>query len=130
MHKRLTGEQESMKNVVPEFNTSKMQLVFSEKESIFKQIQQDEDIRDDAGAGQERRMVVRMGTDNEVYKNYALGKTIELRELGPRKYIMEDSLRVQQWKLDETETKTIKGGGNECSTEKYHCMVHRSNCLS
>ena len=52
MHKRLTGEQESMRNMVPEFSTFKTQLVFSENESIFKQIEQEEDIRDQAGAPQ------------------------------------------------------------------------------
>ncbi|HYE54917.1 MAG TPA: GLPGLI family protein, partial [Chitinophagaceae bacterium] len=36
-------------------------------------------------------------------------KLIELRELGPKKYIIEDSLRRHNWKLDDSETKTIKG---------------------
>lgn len=109
MHKRLTGEQESMRNMVPEFSTFKMQLLFSENESIFKQIEEEEDIRDQAGGPQENRMVVRMGGSNEVYKNYSSGKIIELRELGPKKYIIEDSVRLLQWKLDESDSKTIKG---------------------
>ncbi len=109
MHKRLTGEQESMKNMVPEFTTFKMQLLFSGNESIFKQIQEEEDIREQADGPGEGRMIIRMGGDNEVYKNYASGKIIELRELGPRKYIIEDSIRSLQWKLIESESKTIKG---------------------
>lgn len=118
MHKRLTGEQESMRNMVPEFSTFKMQLLFSEKESIFKQIQDEEDIRDKADEGEDGRIIVRMGGDNETYKNYALGKTIELRELGPKKYIIEDSIRVQQWKLDESESKNIKGYNCKKATTK------------
>ena len=109
MHKRLKGEQESMKNMVPEFSTFKMQLLFSEDQSIFKQLPEEEDIRDQAGEPQEGRIMVRMGGDNEVYKNYTTGKIIELRELGPKKYIIEDSVRLLQWKLSESETKEIKG---------------------
>lgn len=108
MHKRLTGEQASMRNLVPEFSTFRMQLLFSENESIFKQIETEEDIRDQAGGPEDGRIIVRMGGDNEVYKNYASGKIIELRELGPRKYIIEDSVRSFSWKLDESETRTIK----------------------
>ena len=108
MHKRLTGEQASMRNMVPEFSTFRMQLLFSENESIFKQIETEEDIRDQAGGPEDGRIIVRMGGDNEVYKNCASGKIIELRELGPRKYIIEDSIRSFSWKLDEAEARTIK----------------------
>lgn len=118
MHKRLSGEQESMRNMVPEFTTFKMQLLFSENESIFKQVEQEEDIREQAGDSQPERLVIRMGGDNEVYKNYASGKMIELRELGPRKYIIEDSLRTAQWKLDESEIKNIKGYSCKKATTK------------
>lgn len=118
MHKRLTGDQESMKNMVPEFSTFKMQLFFNERESIFKQIEEEQDIRDQAGGPEQERLIIRNGGENEVYKNYSSGKIIELRELGPKKYIIEDSVRIQQWKLDETETKTIKGYNCKKATTK------------
>jgi len=111
MHKRLTGEQESMKNMIPEYNTSKVQLVFAESESVFKNLPQEDDIRESAGEDGNVRQVIRFGgNENETYKNYATSKLIELRELGPKKYIIEDSLRRMAWKLDESgETKKIKG---------------------
>jgi GLPGLI family protein len=110
MHKRLGPEQESLKNMIPEFNSSKAELMFSENESIFKNVQEEEDIRETAGEDGNVRMVRRFGGgDNEVYKNYSTAKLIELRELGPKKYIIEDSLRRFSWKLDESETKTVKG---------------------
>lgn len=109
MHKRLTGEQESMRNMVPEFTNAKMQLLFSGHESIFKQIDEEEDIRDQAGGPDNERRIIRMGGNNEVYKNYTSEKVIELLELGPKKYIIEDSLRVLKWKLEDTENKSIKG---------------------
>ena len=109
MHKRLKGEQASMRNMVPEFTTFKLELLFSESESLFKQVEEEQDIRNDAAGEQEGRIVVRMGAGNETYKNYDAKKMIELRELGPKKYVVEDSFRIQQWKLDESEQKTVKG---------------------
>jgi GLPGLI family protein len=108
MHKRLGPENESMKNIIPEFNTSKMQLFFTADASLFKAIPEAEDVRETAGE-QGERVVMRFngGGDNENYKNYTTQKMIELRELGPKKYIIEDSLRKQSWKLSD-ETKTIK----------------------
>src|ERR1700704_1887180 len=79
LHKRLSPDQESMKNMIPEFNSSKVQLVFAENESIYKNVQEDEDIRETAGEGDHgNRMVMRFGgTEDETYKNYSSGKTIE-----------------------------------------------------
>ena len=112
LHKRLPAGEESMKNMIPEFNTSKVQLLFSDFESIYKNIPQEEDIRETAGEGSDGpRIVMKFGgNDDETYKNYSSGKAIEQRELGPRKYIIEDSLRKQNWKLDESGIiKEIKG---------------------
>lgn len=109
MHKRITPEQESMKNMIPEFSTAKMELLFSATESVFRQLEEEEDIRDEAGGPEERRMTVRMGGNNQVYKNYTTGKVIELRELGPKKYIIEDSLSLLKWKFNEPDTRSIKG---------------------
>ena len=108
MHKRIPKEDERMKQMMPEFNTSKTQLIYSGDQSIFSNVEAEENIvANDEENG--NRLVIRMaGQDNEVYKNYALHKMTALRELGPRKYIIEDSLPVYKWQLKE-ETKIIKG---------------------
>jgi GLPGLI family protein len=98
-----------MKNMIPEFSTAKVQLLFSQNESVFKQLEEEKDIRDHAEDADQERVVIRMGVDNEVYKNYRTGKVIELRELGPKKYIIEDSMRLFKWKLEDAETKSVKG---------------------
>jgi len=111
MHKRLPPENENMKAMIPEFNTGKQQLIFSGDESIFSTLPEEEDIRDQAGQ-EGGRINIRMNAgSNETYKNYATEKTVELRELGPKKYIIEDTLRKLAWKLSE-DTQLIKG---------YHC---------
>ncbi len=110
LHKRLAPEQESMKNMIPEFDVSKVELSFSGNESMFRRIQEEEDIRETADQPSDRPVMrLRFGGDNQLYKNYTTMKTAELTELGPKKYIIEDSVRVSSWKLDESETKQIKG---------------------
>lgn len=112
LHKRLPPGEESMRNMIPEFNTSKVQLLFSEYESIYKNLPEEQDIRETAGEGADGpRIIMKFGgNDDETYKNYQTEKSIEQRELGPKKYVIEDSLRKISWKLDEEgTTKEIKG---------------------
>src|SRR6202012_2442255 len=47
LHRRFTDE--SIKSMVPEFNTSKVELDFSADESIYKNVKEEKDIRDEAG---------------------------------------------------------------------------------
>jgi GLPGLI family protein len=108
MHKRLPPENENMKAMIPEFNTSKQQLLFSGDESIFSAVAEEEDIRDHAGEDGNRINIRMNSGSNETYKNYATEKIVELRELGPKKYIIEDTLRKIAWKLSE-DTMLIKG---------------------
>ena len=111
IHKRLGPEQESMKNMIPEFDVSKVELIFTGNESMYRRIQEEEDIRETAGESGDRMVFrMRVGADNELYKNYTTMKSLERTELGAKKFIIEDSVRIQNWKLDESgETKQIKG---------------------
>lgn len=108
LHRRLTDE--SMKSMVPEFNTSKVELDFSSDESIYKNIKEEKDIRDEAGQEHNGNLVMKIGggPEDQTYKNYATDRITEQLELGPKKYLIEDTLQKQNWKL-ETETRTIKG---------------------
>lgn len=111
MHKRLPPENENMKSMIPEFSTAKQQLVFAGDESLFSPVAEEEDIRDEAGQDG-NRMVFRMNAgSSETYKNYNTATIMELRELGPKKYIIEDTLQKLAWKLSD-DTLTLKG---------YHC---------
>jgi GLPGLI family protein len=106
MHRRIQDEQ--MKAMIPEFRTTKHVLLFSDSTSVYKAVPEDEMPEAGEGGG---RMVVRMGGagDNaELYKNFAVGKSIESRDLGAKTYIIEDSIRPRNWKLTG-ETKTIMG---------------------
>jgi GLPGLI family protein len=109
MHKRITDEQ--FKAMVPEFNTSKHMLMFSDSTSMYKMVPEDEAPDPFEGGGHGgRRVVMRFsgGDAGELYKNFSLSKSIMQTELGAKSYIIEDSIRQQKWKLTD-ETKKISG---------------------
>ena len=107
IRQRMTDE--SMKSMVPEFNVSKKELDFSGVGSIYKNVKEEEDIRDKAGQENNNGLVMNFGGgEDQVYKDYGLAKVIELKELGPKKYLIEDSLPRQNWKLEE-EIRVISG---------------------
>ncbi|HEY4061790.1 MAG TPA: GLPGLI family protein [Puia sp.] len=102
---------ESMKAMIPEYTTSKAELDFSSDESIYKNVKEEQDIRDNAGQDGGNRIITRFGgsgSDDQTYRNYATEQATEQHELGPKKYLVVDSLQRQSWKL-EPDTKTIMG---------------------
>jgi GLPGLI family protein len=108
LHRRLTDE--SMKSMIPEFKASRTELDFSADASISKNIKEEEDIRDQAGE-ENHGMVMKFSggsTNDQTYKNYSTETITQQRELGPKIYIIEDTLKKQNWKLEE-DAKTIKG---------------------
>jgi GLPGLI family protein len=105
MHKRITDEQ--MKAMMPQFRTSKHQLLFSDSTSIYKVVPEDEAPDPFAGSEGGGRVMFRMaGAEGEQYRNFSQAKYVESRELGAKTYIIEDTIRQQPWKLTD-ETKTI-----------------------
>lgn len=111
MHKDLPPEAEQFRAMVPEFQTSKMELLYNGTQSLFHPLPADEDDQmpqpGDGGGG--RRMMFRMGgADAETFRDYDKETMVESRELGPKKYIIDDSLKGLKWKLEE-DTMTIAG---------------------
>jgi GLPGLI family protein len=117
LHRRLKDDQ--MKAMLPEFRTSKHQLLFSDSTSIYKAVVEETAPDPFAGSGGGGMVTFRMGGgDNaEQYRNYSNGKAIESRELGAKNYLIEDSITGQGWKLTD-ETATIL---------KYNCKKATRN---
>jgi GLPGLI family protein len=111
MHKRLPPEAEQFKAMIPEFRTSKTQLQFNTTQSLYKALPDETAEMPTAGDGGGRRMNFMMGggnTNDETFRDYDKELIVESRELGPKKYLIDDTLRPMKWKL-ETDTMTING---------------------
>jgi GLPGLI family protein len=105
MHRRLTGSQEGMKAMVPEFRTSKEQLFFNANESLYKPLIEDED--EATGSGDGMRVQIRRPMV-EVYQNPSTGSLISKQEFFGKDYLIIDTIKVSPWKFG-TETKEIQG---------------------
>jgi GLPGLI family protein len=114
MHKRLPPEAEQFKAMVPEFQTSKMELSFKGNQSLYKPAKVAEDEMPSTepgggGGGGFGRMMMRFGGgDGESFKNYETGLATDIRELGPKKYLLDDTLKRISWKMSP-DTMTIMG---------------------
>jgi GLPGLI family protein len=115
MHRSIQDEQ--MKAMIPEFRTSKHMLLFSDSVSMYKMVPEDEAPDPFAGGGG-FRLNIRGGSDgSELYKNFALAKSIQATEKGGRNFLIVDTIQQQPWKLG-TETKQILGHTCHKATRK------------
>jgi len=108
MHRRIQNEE--MKARIPEYRTSKYQLLFADSVSVYKAVPEDE-MPEAGGEGGGPRVVMSIGgpgENGELYKNFAEARAIQSTDLGAKTYLIMDSIRSRNWKLT-TETKTILG---------------------
>jgi GLPGLI family protein len=107
--KYIPPEREQMKSFIPEYQTNKMELSFKGSTSLYKPVQTDEaELPTTEGGGGGFRMM-RFGAGNsESFKNYETGIATDIRELGPKKYLLDDTLNRLAWKLS-ADTMTIMG---------------------
>lgn len=108
MHKDLPADADQFRAMVPEFVTAKMELLFNATQSLFHVLpNEDEEMPQPGGEG--NRFNFRFGgMDAETFRDYDKESITEARELGPKKYIIDDTLRPMKWKLEE-DTMTILG---------------------
>lgn len=125
MHRRLPPDQSNMKEMVPEFNTSKDQLFFNEKESLYKMVEEDEDEFEQGGGGGMRVHFKRPNV--QTYFNYEQSKKIVLQEFMGKEYLIEDSIKIAPWKLS-SETKTILG--YNCRSASYYNKERKVNVVA
>lgn len=104
LHRNIPPEREGMKNMIPEYRTSKEQLFFNAGETLYKPVIEDEDEEVQAGG-----MRMRFGAPQaETYINTDTQIRTVGQEFMGKKYIIEDTLKMSPWKFG-TETKNILG---------------------
>jgi len=104
LHRRLPLDRADMKAMMPEFRTTKEQLVFNDHESLYKPLIEDEE-EELSGGG----MRIKMQQPNvEIYLDQQTGKIVSKQEFMGKDYLIDDSVKVSPWKFG-TETKVIQG---------------------
>jgi GLPGLI family protein len=98
-----------MNDNVDRTRTDKFELLFGNDQSLWKRVEENDDVQDMTGPGEGVR--IRMmdgGSDDVTFHNFNEQKIIESHELFDRTFIVEDSIRKLSWKISD-ETKTILG---------------------
>ena len=106
VHLRMQDAQ--MKAMVPQFQTSKSELIFSDNISVYKALLED-NAPDPFNNGGGNVVMIKIGGPGEnvvLYKNYSNQKFIEQTELADKPYIIDDTIKASSWKLSD-ETKTV-----------------------
>lgn len=96
LHRTLPPEREEMKNMIPEFRTSKHQLYFNSRESLYKPVIEDEEAMDVNGGGVRIRM---QQPHMEIYFDAEAQRRIIQEEFMGKDYLIEDSIAVIPWKF-------------------------------
>ena len=123
VHRTLPKEREGMKDMIPEFRTSKDQLAFNETASLYTPIIEDEDDDVSAGGG----MVMRIQRPQaEIYIDQANSRRVMLQEFMGKKYLIEDSLKLRAWKFGN-ETRSING--YECKQATFFAEERKQNIV-
>jgi GLPGLI family protein len=106
MHRNIPADREGMKAMIPEFRTTKQQLFFTDTESIYKPVIEDEEEQfRTAGGGGGMRMNFRM-PNTEIYMDQNTGKIMSKQDFMGKNYLIEDSITMSPWKFG-TETRMI-----------------------
>lgn len=106
MHRSITDE--SMKAMIPQYQTGNYILVFKDSISSYKAAPKDE-APDPFEGGGGARVVIRVGgpgEDGVTYRNFNSRKLLQENTLEDKKYIVSDTIKTPAWKLAD-ETKTI-----------------------
>lgn len=101
-------EDEQMKAMVPQFQTTKNELTFKENISVYKEVPPDNapDPFQNNGGPVINIKIGGPGENTVLYRNYTNMQVHEQTELEDKTYIIDDTIHAMQWKLSD-ETKTI-----------------------
>ncbi len=116
LHKNLPPDRQEMKEMIPEYNTSQFELIFSGDASIYQPLKDAEsaDVNANNGGNQ---MMMRFGRENRiVYKNMTLDTMIESREFMQKQFLIVGPPTTRQWKIG-TKRKEILG--HQCMEADY-----------
>ncbi|MFN7118797.1 MAG: GLPGLI family protein [Saprospiraceae bacterium] len=94
LHRRLPNPE--MKNMIPEFQTSKTQLLFNAKEAYYKAMEDEEEDTEFSNGGMTMRF---RRPQSEIYRQFAEARKVELREFLGKKYLIEGKIAQMPWKV-------------------------------
>lgn len=99
LHRRLPEDRQQYKDMIPQFRTTRFELVYTENESMYS-VAKDQDADEAAGSGGGMRF--RMGNaSRDVYKNLDEGRMVDSREFMTKQFLIKGDEEEFKWKIAE-----------------------------
>jgi GLPGLI family protein len=105
MHRQFKGNEE-MKQYLPEFRTSKMELLVQGQDLLYRAAEEEEDVTHESGDGNIRMSFKR--AESIVYKGLKSKEKLTSTEFMGRQFLISDELKPTAWKMT-AESKSILG---------------------
>ncbi len=108
LHRNLPPDRQEMKDMIPHFNSTMYELIFSGDQSIYQRQKESEETEVSANSGG-AQMTMRFGRENRiVYKNLAEDTMIDSRDFMQKQFLIQGPPTVRKWKIG-TKQKEILG---------------------
>lgn len=109
MHRNLPPDAGDMKAMIPEFRVLKSELLFSATESLYRNVEEEEE---DEEMGNGQVMIRMQRPETYYYRNFSTGRKTDQREFMGKNYLIEDAIGQAPWKVSG-DTREVLG---------YNCM--------
>ncbi len=107
MHRNLSPEKEEMKDMIPQYSTSKWELIFSDEESVYRPFKEKEITSSSSNPG--GMYTMRFGRENRIlYKNLAEDMIVDSRDFMQKQFLIKGFITPRKWKIG-TKQKQISG---------------------
>jgi GLPGLI family protein len=101
------NDNDQLQKMLPKTRTDKFELTFGNNQSLWRHIDEDDNVDEVSGNGMQIRMIA-PGQNDVVFYDFANAKRIEQTEVMERKFIISDTVQKLNWKITG-ETQNILG---------------------
>lgn len=124
LHRRIPADDVQTRQFVPEFQTSKVQVLYKGVESLFKNVEEEEE--DDTFEGGGVRIQMRR-PETIIYRHFGNNKRVEQREFMGKNYLIEADIKQTPWKVTGESKKIL---GYNCLKAMYKDTVQNRNIVA
>lgn len=105
MHKKLGEDSQDMKAFVPEFQTSKTELLFTSTELLYRELEGEDEMNTEHDGA--NVMIKMKRPENVIYWDLQNSKKVEQKEFFGKKFLIEDELVAKAWKISGESKKIL-----------------------
>jgi GLPGLI family protein len=105
LHRNLPPEKEEVKNMIPQFNSSKWEFTFSGDESLYQPLKEKELTGTNAN---QSGYNMRFGRENRIlYKNLAEDKIVDSRDFMQKQFLIKGFTSSRKWKIGKKQKQIL-----------------------